>query len=131
MPFLNQRKGGNDRRKYFMIKSPRKNVADPAGSNPQPPDHQSDAHPTPKIPNSADTPTKLRTPAGVKLNNFTRSTFLQRYQTQPTYLPNQTLWSVLNLTTLADQHSSKDIKFSRHTYQSKHWPVLNITFLAH
>ena len=29
-----------------MIKSPRKNVADPAGVEPQPPDHQSDAHPT-------------------------------------------------------------------------------------
>ena len=39
-----QRKGENDRRKYFMIKSPRKNVD--GGSNPQPPDHQSDAHPT-------------------------------------------------------------------------------------
>ena len=30
MPFLDQRKGENDRRKYFMIKSPRKNAADPA-----------------------------------------------------------------------------------------------------
>ena len=29
--FLNQRKGENDRRKYFMIKSPWKKVADPAG----------------------------------------------------------------------------------------------------
>ena len=28
---------GNDRRKYSMIRSPRKNVADPAGSNPQSP----------------------------------------------------------------------------------------------
>ena len=60
MPFWNQRKcvcvgvggggggggrgggrgGGNDRRKYSMIRSPRsprKNVADPAGSNPQSP----------------------------------------------------------------------------------------------
>ena len=26
--------------------SPRKNVTNPAGSNPQPTDHQSDAHPT-------------------------------------------------------------------------------------
>ena len=54
LPFLNQRKWENDRRKYFMIKSPWKNVADPGGggwggvggSNPQPPDHQSDTHPT-------------------------------------------------------------------------------------
>ena len=30
--------------KYFMIKSPQKN--DMAGSNRQPPDHQSDVHPT-------------------------------------------------------------------------------------
>ena len=30
----------------FHDQSLRKNVADPAGSNPQPPDHQSDAHPT-------------------------------------------------------------------------------------
>ena len=29
-----------------MIKSPRKNVADPAGVSPQPSDHQSDAHQT-------------------------------------------------------------------------------------
>ena len=29
-----------------MMKSLRKNVADSEGSNPQPPDHQSDAHPT-------------------------------------------------------------------------------------
>ena len=36
----------NDHRKYFTIKSPRKNVVDPAGSNSQPPDHQSDAHQT-------------------------------------------------------------------------------------
>ena len=31
---------------YSMIKSPQKNVADPAGSNLQPFDHQSDTHPT-------------------------------------------------------------------------------------
>ena len=37
---------GNNRRKYFMIKSPRKNVADPMGANLQPPSHQSDAHAT-------------------------------------------------------------------------------------
>ena len=30
LPFLTQRKGEDDRRKYFMIKSPLKNVADPA-----------------------------------------------------------------------------------------------------
>ena len=34
MPFLNQRKEENDGRKYFRIKSPRKNVADPAGTHP-------------------------------------------------------------------------------------------------
>ena len=45
MPFLNQRKGENGRRKYFMNKSPWKNVADPLGY-PQPPDHQLDPHPT-------------------------------------------------------------------------------------
>ena len=33
-------------RKYFMIKSPQKNVADPARSNPQPPDHGLELHPT-------------------------------------------------------------------------------------
>ena len=49
LPFLNQQKGENDRRKNFMIKSPQKNVA-----NLQPPDHQSDVHPTePPIPASA------------------------------------------------------------------------------
>ena len=31
LTFLNQLKGENDLRKYFMIKSPRKNVANPAG----------------------------------------------------------------------------------------------------
>ena len=31
LPFLNQQKEENDCRKYFMIKSPRQNVADPAG----------------------------------------------------------------------------------------------------
>ena len=43
---MNQRQGENNRKKYFMIKSPRKNVTDPAGSNPQPPNHLLDAHPT-------------------------------------------------------------------------------------
>ena len=36
----------NDHRKYFMIKSPRKNIANQWGFNPQFSDHQSDAHPT-------------------------------------------------------------------------------------
>ena len=31
---MNQRKGENDRRKYFMIKSPQKNVADTTGVEP-------------------------------------------------------------------------------------------------
>ena len=40
LPFLNQWKEENDRRKYFHDQSPWKNVADPVrGSNPQPPDH--------------------------------------------------------------------------------------------
>ena len=34
LPFLNQLKGQNDDRKYFMIKSPWKNVADQAGVKP-------------------------------------------------------------------------------------------------
>ena len=47
MPILNQGMDENDRRKYFMIKSPRKSVAKTwRGLNPQPPDHQSDAYPT-------------------------------------------------------------------------------------
>ena len=46
LPFLNQRKGENDRRKYFMIKCPRKNVADLAGVEPATTWYQSDAHPT-------------------------------------------------------------------------------------
>ena len=57
MPFMNQRKGKKESRKYFMIKSPRKNVADSAvgvggrgdggrGKRRQPPAHQSDPHTT-------------------------------------------------------------------------------------
>ena len=42
----------------------------------------------PKLPNSADTPTKLNTPTDVELNNGSQSTYLPRYQTQPTLLPN-------------------------------------------
>ena len=34
LSFLDQRKGENDRRKYFIIKSPRKNVVDPVGIEP-------------------------------------------------------------------------------------------------
>ena len=41
---------------------------------------------SPKVPNSADTPTKLNAPTGVELND------------------------------IADQHSSLDTKLSRHTY---------------
>ena len=44
----------------------------------------------PKLPNSADTPTKLNTPTDVELNNSSQSTYLPRYQTQPTHLPNYT-----------------------------------------
>ena len=46
LPFLNQQKGENDCRKYFMIKSRWKKAADPKGLNLQPPDHQLDAHPS-------------------------------------------------------------------------------------
>ena len=43
LPFLNQRKGENDRRKYFMIKSPWKNVANLSGGwTPRPPGLQLD-----------------------------------------------------------------------------------------
>ena len=34
LPFLNQQKGQNDHRKYFKIKSPRKNVVDLVGVKP-------------------------------------------------------------------------------------------------
>ena len=43
---LNQRKGENGRRKYFMIKSPRKIVADLAGVDPATSWSPPDAHPT-------------------------------------------------------------------------------------
>ena len=48
LPLLNQRKGENDRRKYFMINliSTKECCRTRRGSNPRPPDHQSDAHPT-------------------------------------------------------------------------------------
>ena len=44
MPFLSQLKGENDRRKYFMINLQERMLLDPAGSNPGPPDHQSNMH---------------------------------------------------------------------------------------
>ena len=43
---MNQRKRENDHRKYFMVKSARKNVADSAGVEPAPHDQESEAHPT-------------------------------------------------------------------------------------
>ena len=39
-------------------------------------------------PNSADTSIKLSTPTNVELNDCNRSTFLPRYRTQPTHIPN-------------------------------------------
>ena len=41
LPFLNQRKGENDSRKYFMINLHERMLPTRCGSNPQPPDHQS------------------------------------------------------------------------------------------
>ena len=53
LPILDHRKGENDRRKYFMISLHERMLPAPAGSNLQPPDHQSDAHPTePPRPNT-------------------------------------------------------------------------------
>ena len=46
LPFLNQQKGENDRIKYSMINLHEKMLPTRQRSNPQPPDHQSDAHPT-------------------------------------------------------------------------------------
>ena len=46
LSFLNQRKGESDRRKYFMINLHERMLPTRRGSNPQPPDLQSDAHPT-------------------------------------------------------------------------------------
>ena len=43
---LNQRKGENDRRKYFMINLQVRMLPTGRRSNPKPPDLQSDAHPT-------------------------------------------------------------------------------------
>ena len=54
-----------------------------------------------------------------ELNVRSRSTFLARYQTQLTHLPNQTHRPMLNLTTVTDQHSSQSTKLSRDIYQSK------------
>ena len=44
LPFLNQRKGKNDHRKYFMIKRHERMMPFCWGSNMWPPDLQSDAH---------------------------------------------------------------------------------------
>ena len=46
LPFLNQGKGENDRRKYFMINHHERMLLTQQGSNPQRPNHQSDTHPT-------------------------------------------------------------------------------------
>ena len=46
MPFLNQQKGENDRRKYFMINLYKRMLPTRRGLNLQPPDILSDAHPT-------------------------------------------------------------------------------------
>ena len=46
MTALLQRKGENDRRKYFMINLQERMLPTLAGSNPPPPGLQSDAHPT-------------------------------------------------------------------------------------
>ena len=46
MPFLNQQKGENGHRKYFMIKVHERMLSEPAGINLLPSDHQSDVHPT-------------------------------------------------------------------------------------
>ena len=43
---LNEWKGENDHRKYFMISLHERMLPSRRGSNPQPPDHQSDEHPT-------------------------------------------------------------------------------------
>ena len=46
LPFLNQQKAENDGRKYFMIDLHKRILLTRWGLNPQPPDHQSDTHPT-------------------------------------------------------------------------------------
>ena len=46
LPFLNQWKRENDRRKYFMISLYERMLPDRGRSNPQPSDHHSDEHPT-------------------------------------------------------------------------------------
>ena len=51
-----------------------------------------------------------------ELNDSSRSTFLPRYQTQPTHLPNLTHRPMLNLATVTDQHSSQGTELSRHTW---------------
>ena len=75
----------------------------------------------PQVPNSADTPTKLNAPANVELNHCNRSTFLPA--DIPTKLHTQigvNLTTVgVNLTIIADQHSSPGTKLDQHTYQTK------------
>ena len=51
-----------------------------------------------------------------ELNDSSRSTFLPRYQTQLTHLPNLTHRPMLNLATVTDQHSSQGTELSRHTW---------------
>ena len=46
LPFLNQWKEQNDHRKYFMVNLHKRILPVRRWSNPQPPDHQSDTHPT-------------------------------------------------------------------------------------
>ena len=46
MPFFNQQKGENDRRKYFVFNLQEGMLPTQLGLNPQPPDHQLDAHQT-------------------------------------------------------------------------------------
>ena len=46
LPFLNQQQGEKDCRKYFMINLHERMLLTWQGLNPQPPDHQSDTHPT-------------------------------------------------------------------------------------
>ena len=70
-------------------------------------------------PNSVDTPTELSTPTNVEFNDCNWSTFLPRYRTQPTHLPNWMHQPMLNLPTVTDQHSSQGTELSQHTYQTK------------
>ena len=57
-------------------------------------------------------------------NDCSWSTFLPRYQTQPTHLPKLNAPTGVNLTTVADQFHPK-----KHTYQTKH-TMLNLRTIA-